>query len=98
MRNVAEVKLNGKDLGVVWTVPWQMEITNVVKPGDNRPPRSIGTSASPLMQKLDGKHHHTLLAVHFHVDEMAVHHLRHLRVFETLAFHHMAPVARRITD
>ncbi|MEI7901905.1 MAG: glycosyl hydrolase [bacterium] len=36
VKNVAEVKLNGKDLGVVWTAPWQVEITHAVKPGDNR--------------------------------------------------------------
>jgi len=33
--NMARVKLNGKDLGVVWTAPWQVEITGHLKPGDN---------------------------------------------------------------
>jgi hypothetical protein len=33
--NMARVKLNGKDLGVVWTAPWQVEITGNLKPADN---------------------------------------------------------------
>jgi hypothetical protein len=36
IRNVAQVRLNGKDLGVVWTAPWQVEITDVVKPTGNQ--------------------------------------------------------------
>ena len=35
VKNVAEVRLNGKGFGVVWTAPWQVEITGVVKPVDN---------------------------------------------------------------
>jgi len=27
VRNVAQVRLNGKDLGVVWTAPWRVEVT-----------------------------------------------------------------------
>jgi hypothetical protein len=32
---MAQVKLNGKDLGVLWTGPFQLEITDAVKPGAN---------------------------------------------------------------
>src|SRR6218665_40599 len=33
--SVAEVRLNGKKLGVLWCAPWRVEITDVVKPADN---------------------------------------------------------------
>jgi hypothetical protein len=32
---IAEVRLNGKDLGVVWTAPWSVDLTGAVKPGKN---------------------------------------------------------------
>jgi hypothetical protein len=32
---LAAVRLNGNDLGVVWTAPWQVEITQALKPGGN---------------------------------------------------------------
>ena len=35
VKNLARVKLNGKDLGVVWTAPWQVDITGVVKQTGN---------------------------------------------------------------
>ena len=35
VRHVAEVRLNGKALGVLWTAPWRVEITGLVKPSDN---------------------------------------------------------------
>ena len=35
VENVAEVRLNGKKLGVLWCAPWQVEITGVVKPTNN---------------------------------------------------------------
>ncbi len=35
VKDIAEVQLNGRRLGVVWTAPWRMEITDVVKPTDN---------------------------------------------------------------
>ena len=35
VKNVARVRLNGRDLGVVWTAPWQVEITSALKPGAN---------------------------------------------------------------
>jgi hypothetical protein len=32
---LAQVKLNGKELGIVWTAPWKVELTGVLKPGKN---------------------------------------------------------------
>ncbi|NLH43823.1 MAG: hypothetical protein GX448_18440, partial [Planctomycetes bacterium] len=48
--------LNGKDLGVLWKAPFQVEITNAVKPGENTleitvanlwPNRLIGDQSLP---------------------------------------------------
>jgi hypothetical protein len=36
VKNMARITLNGKDLGVVWTAPWQVEITSAVKRGVNK--------------------------------------------------------------
>ncbi|MEL7586219.1 MAG: glycosyl hydrolase [Prolixibacteraceae bacterium] len=35
VKNIARVRLNGEDLGVVWTAPWQIRITDVAKKKDN---------------------------------------------------------------
>lgn len=35
VNHIARVRLNGKDLGVVWTSPWRMEITSALKQGNN---------------------------------------------------------------
>ena len=35
VRNLARVRLNGRDLGVVWTAPWRVEITSALRPGPN---------------------------------------------------------------
>ncbi len=32
---LARVRLNGKDLGIVWTAPWQAELTGALKAGGN---------------------------------------------------------------
>jgi hypothetical protein len=56
VKNVARVKLNGRDLGVVWTAPWHVEVTGAVRPGVNDleievanlwPNRLIGDAALP---------------------------------------------------
>lgn len=35
LKDVAEVRLNGKNLGVLWTKPFRVEITGVLKPSGN---------------------------------------------------------------
>jgi hypothetical protein len=36
VKNMARVKLNGKDLGIVWTAPWSVNISGIVKSKDNQ--------------------------------------------------------------
>jgi len=61
VQNLATVRLNGKDLGVVWTAPWRVEITGTVKPTGNKleidvvnlwPNRLIGDAALPPERRL----------------------------------------------
>jgi hypothetical protein len=56
VKNIASVRLNGRDLGVVWCDPWRVEITDQVKPAGNRlelrvanlwPNRLIGDEREP---------------------------------------------------
>jgi hypothetical protein len=61
VKNIAHVRLNGKDLGVVWTPPWQVDITQAVKPTGNKleidvinlwPNRLIGDAGLPPEKRL----------------------------------------------
>ncbi|MFA6560645.1 MAG: glycosyl hydrolase [Verrucomicrobiia bacterium] len=61
VKNVAQVRLNGRDLGVVWTAPWHVEITDAVKPAGNVleidvvnlwPNRLIGDAGLPESQRI----------------------------------------------
>ncbi|KKK87497.1 hypothetical protein LCGC14_2752640, partial [marine sediment metagenome] len=61
VKNLATVRLNGKDLGVVWTAPWRIELTGVVQSTGNRleidvvnlwPNRLIGDAALPPEKRL----------------------------------------------
>jgi hypothetical protein len=36
VRDVAIVRVNGKEIGTVWTAPWRVEVSSAVKPGSNR--------------------------------------------------------------
>jgi hypothetical protein len=36
VQDMARVKLNGKDLGVVWCAPWRIEVTGAIKAGNNQ--------------------------------------------------------------
>jgi hypothetical protein len=36
VRELAEVRLNGKPLGVIWTAPWRMDITSAIQPKGNK--------------------------------------------------------------
>jgi len=60
VKNIAEVRLNGKKLGVVWTAPWRVEITGVVQATNNAleidvvnlwPNRLLGDAALPPEQR-----------------------------------------------
>ncbi len=35
VKNMASVRLNGKELGTLWTAPWSLEISQVIKKGKN---------------------------------------------------------------
>ena len=36
VKNLAEVRVNGKDLGIVWHAPFRLDVTNALKPGANQ--------------------------------------------------------------
>ena len=36
VRNIAQVRVNGKDLGLVWKAPFRVDVTKALKPGTNR--------------------------------------------------------------
>jgi hypothetical protein len=61
VRELAEIRLNGKALGIVWAPPFQVDITDTVKPGGNAlevevvnfwPNRIIGDQLLPPEQRL----------------------------------------------
>lgn len=64
VKDIARVRLNGKDLGVVWTAPWRVDITDVVRAKSNQlditvanrwPNRLIGDERLPDDGIRDGK-------------------------------------------
>jgi hypothetical protein len=61
VKNLAQVRLNGHDLGVVWCAPWRVEVTGRLKTKDNQleitvanlwPNRLIGDQSLPAAQRL----------------------------------------------
>jgi len=65
MKNIAEVKLNGKDLGILWKPPFRVEVTGVLRDGANElevrvtnlwPNRLIGDEQLPEDREWDGIH------------------------------------------
>jgi hypothetical protein len=36
VHDMAQVKLKGKDLGVIWCAPWRVEVTRAIKAGNNQ--------------------------------------------------------------
>ena len=61
VKNLARVRLNGQDLGVVWCAPWRVDITGAVKARDNQleivvanlwPNRLIGDQSLPPEKRL----------------------------------------------
>jgi hypothetical protein len=61
VKNLARVRLNGRDLGVDWCAPWRVEITDAVRAGENKleiavanlwPNRLIGDQSLPAAQRL----------------------------------------------
>ncbi|WP_257666175.1 glycosyl hydrolase [Parapedobacter tibetensis] len=61
VKNIAQVWLNGKDLGIVWTAPWRIDISEAVKERNNIlkievinlwPNRLIGDAALPPEKRL----------------------------------------------
>jgi len=35
VRDIAEVSVNGKALGILWKAPYRIDVTGALKPGDN---------------------------------------------------------------
>jgi hypothetical protein len=61
LRNLARVKLNGRDCGIVWCAPWRVDISAAVKPTGNQleievanlwPNRLIGDLSLPTEKRL----------------------------------------------
>jgi hypothetical protein len=61
VRELAEVKVNGKSCGIVWCPPWRVDVTDAVTPVENKlqvevvnfwPNRIIGDASLPPAQRL----------------------------------------------
>jgi alpha-L-rhamnosidase/Glycosyl hydrolases family 2, sugar binding domain len=61
VRELAEVKVNGKSCGIVWCPPWRVDVTDAVRSGENKleievvnfwPNRLIGDAGLPPAQRL----------------------------------------------
>jgi len=61
VKNIAELTLNGRKLGILWTAPWRIEVSGLLKPAGNIleiqvvnlwPNRLIGDAALPVDKRL----------------------------------------------
>ena len=61
VKDIAEVRLNGENLGVVWTSPWRVEVTGIIRTEKNQlevdiinqwPNRLLGDAGLPEEQRL----------------------------------------------
>ena len=61
VHNMARVRLNGRDLGVVWCAPWRVDVTDMIRPHGNHleievanlwPNRLIGDQSLPEEQRI----------------------------------------------
>lgn len=61
VRNLAQVRLNGQDLGIVWTAPWRVDVRHALRARGNHleievvnlwPNRLIGDGALPRHERL----------------------------------------------
>ena len=61
VRELAEVKVNGKSCGILWCPPWRVDVTEALSPGENKlqievvnfwPNRIIGDASLPKEQRL----------------------------------------------
>jgi hypothetical protein len=61
VKNIAEVTLNGKKLGIIWTAPWSVDVSSAIQKGANTlkvevinlwPNRLIKDAALPVEQRL----------------------------------------------
>jgi hypothetical protein len=61
VKNLAQVRLNGEDLGIVWTAPWRVNVGNALRARGNRleievvnlwPNRLIGDGGLPKQDRL----------------------------------------------
>jgi hypothetical protein len=61
VKNIATVRLNGRPLGIVWTAPWRVELTDVVRSAGNQleidvtnlwPNRLLGDQGLPPAERL----------------------------------------------
>ena len=65
LKNITEIKLNGKDLGIQWKPPFRVDITDALRDGGNEleirvtnlwPNRLIGDEQLPDDREWDGLH------------------------------------------
>jgi hypothetical protein len=46
VKNLAEVSVNGKSLGIAWKTPYRVDVTNALKPGANTVEIKVTNAAS----------------------------------------------------